>query len=52
MLLLLLLLLMARGYRLLRNYNLELRRLAYYDPLTGAENMTRFQQRLVAARCV
>lgn len=48
-LLLLLLLLMARGYRLLRNYNLELRRLAYYDPLTGAENMTRFQQRLVAA---
>ena len=48
-LLLLLLILMARGYRLLCNYNLELRRLAYYDPLTGAENMTRFQQRLVAA---
>ena len=46
-LLLLVIFLMLRGYRLLRNYNLELCRLAYYDPLTGAENMTRFQQRLV-----
>ena len=45
--LLLVLLLMVRGYRLLRNYNLELRRLAFFDPLTGAENTVRFRQRLV-----
>ena len=49
MVLLLVLFLMVRGYRLLRNYNQELRRLAYYDPLTGAENAARFQERLVEA---
>ena len=47
--LLLVLLLMVRGYRLLRNYNQELRRLAYCDPLTGAENTVRFRQRLLEA---
>ena len=47
--LLLVLFLMVRGYRLLRNYSQELRRLAYYDPLTGAENAVRFHQRLVEA---
>ena len=47
--LLLVLFLMVRGYRLLRNYNLELRRLAYCDPLTGAENTVRFRQRLLEA---
>ena len=47
--LLLVLFLMVRGYRLLRNYSQDLRRLAYYDPLTGAENAVRFHQRLVEA---
>lgn len=47
--LLLVLFLMVRGYRLLRNYNQELRRLAYCDQLTGAENAVRFHQRLVEA---
>lgn len=47
--LLLVLLLMVRSCRLLRNYHQELRRLAYFDPLTGAENMVRFRQRLVEA---
>ena len=45
--LLLVIFLMLRGYRLLQNYNMGLQRLAYYDSLTGAENMTHFQQRLV-----
>src|SRR5699024_6148857 len=39
----------VRGYRLLRDYHLELKRLAYYDPLTGAENMVRYHQRLTEA---
>lgn len=47
--LLLVILLMLYGYRLLRNYNRGLVRLAYYDSLTGAQNMSRFRQRLVEA---
>lgn len=41
--------LMLYGYRLLRNYNRSLLRLAYYDPLTGAENLSRFRQQLAEA---
>lgn len=48
-LLLLVLFLMFRGYRLLQEYNRGLRRLAYFDSSTGAENAARFQQRLVEA---
>lgn len=43
---LLMICLMLYGYRLLRNYNRVLIRMAYYDSLTGAENLSRFQQRL------
>ena len=43
---LLIVFLMLYGYRLLRNFNNALLKLAYYDPLTGAENMSRFRQRL------
>jgi hypothetical protein len=46
---LLMICLMLYGYRLLRNYNRVLIRMAYYDSLTGAENMSRFQQRLQEA---
>ncbi len=42
-------LLMLYGYRLLRNYNKDLLVLAYYDTLTGAENMSRFRQKLTEA---
>ena len=47
--LLLMICLMLYGYRLLRNYNSSLLRMAYYDSLTGAENLSRFQQRLYEA---
>ncbi len=43
---LLMIFLMLYGYRLLRNYNNELLQTAYHDPLTGAENLIRFRQRL------
>ena len=46
---LLILFLMIYGYRLLRNYNRELLYLACHDTLTGAENMSRFRQRLTEA---
>ncbi|HJB15401.1 MAG TPA: EAL domain-containing protein [Candidatus Blautia excrementipullorum] len=46
---LLIVFLMLYGYRLLRNYNQALLQLAYYDTLTGAENMSRFRQRLADA---
>lgn len=46
---LLLALLMIYGYHLLQNSNRELLQLAYRDPLTGAENMARFSQRLISA---
>ncbi len=59
---LLMLFLLLYNYRILRGYNRELIGLAYYDTLTQAENLTRFQQRLpealehtggcVAALCV
>lgn len=38
--------LMLYGYRLLRNYNRDMMNLAYCDSLTGAENLSRFRQRL------
>lgn len=38
--------LMFYGYRSLRRHNRELRRLAYHDQLTGADNMVRFKQKL------
>lgn len=41
--------LMLYGYRLLRNYSRDLLHLAYFDALTGAENMSRFRQRLAEA---
>ena len=41
--------LMLYGYRRLRNYSRSLLRLAYHDPLTGAENLSRFRQRLAEA---
>lgn len=47
--LLLVVFLMLHGYRLLRNYNRDLLRLAYRDSLTGAENLSRFRQRLAEA---
>ena len=40
---------MIYGYRLMRNYSRSLIKLAYYDSLTGAENLSRFQQRLAEA---
>ena len=40
---------MLYGYRLLRGYNRELLQMAYHDPLTGAENLLRFRQRLTDA---
>ena len=43
----LMIVLMLHGYRLLSNYNRSLISLAYYDPLTGCENLTRFRQRLM-----
>lgn len=43
---LLIVLLMIYSFRILRCYSQELLHLAYYDPLTGAENMSRFRQRL------
>ena len=46
---LLILFLMIYGYRLLRNYNKELLYLACHDTLTGAENTSRFRQRLTEA---
>ena len=45
----LVLLLTLRGYRLLRDYNRQLRALAYHDALTGAESLSRFRQRLPEA---
>ena len=47
LILILLLFFMLYGYRLLRNYNKSLTRLAYCDPITGAENISRFRQRLL-----
>lgn len=47
--LLLVIFMMFRGYRLLRNYNRDLISMAYFDSLTGAENMSRFRQRLEKA---
>lgn len=44
---LLVIFLMLYGYRLMRNYNKELLYLAYHDALTGAENMSRFRQKLI-----
>ncbi|WP_164489147.1 GGDEF domain-containing protein [Ruminococcus sp. Marseille-P6503] len=44
--LILVIFLMLYGYRLLRNYNRDMMSLAYYDSLTGAENLSRFRQRL------
>lgn len=44
--LLLIVFLMIYGYRALRNYNKDLLFLAYHDTVTGAENMTRFRQKL------
>lgn len=44
--LLLVVMLMVYGYLILRKYNRSLINLAYFDPLTGAENLARFQQRL------
>ena len=41
--------LMLYGYRLLRRNNRELIQLAYSDPLTGANNMARFLQKLPEA---
>ena len=44
---LLVIFLMLYGYRLMRNYNKDLLYLAYHDALTGAENMSRFRQKLI-----
>ena len=46
---LLMICMMLYGYRLLRGYNRELLQMAYHDPLTGAENLLRFRQRLTDA---
>ena len=46
---LLMICMMLYGYRLLRGYNRELLQMAYHDPLTGAENLLRFRQRLMDA---
>lgn len=45
----LIIVLMLRGYRLLRNYSRDLLGYAYHDQLTGAENLLRFRQRLYEA---
>ena len=44
--LILMIFMMIYGYRVLRKYSDNLVRLAYHDSLTGAENLTRFNQRL------
>lgn len=47
--LILILFLLLYGYRLIHQNNKELLLLAYRDPLTGADNLTRFTQKLTAS---